>query len=281
MAVRIFVDSSSDITPELATELDIHVVPLTIHFGDQVYKDGVEISTTQFYDQLRKSKTSPNTSQPSPGEFLKLYNEYSAADDTILSFHISSKLSGTYQSAVLAAKQMTDRTIHVIDTRSVSMGVAFPAIYASRWAADGVDTAEILQRCDKMIASTRIHFLVDTLEYLQRNGRIGKAQALVGSILNIKPVLCLDDGEVAAADRVRGKTQAKARLVELAFAGVKPEGKYVCAVMDAVNPQVNADLMQVSKQRLPDAELYQAPLGPVVGTHGGPGTVGIILAQVI
>lgn len=281
MAVRIFVDSSSDITPELAAELGIHVVPLTIHFGDKVFKDGVDITPSLFYEQVRKTKTPPNTSQPSPGEFLKYYNEYSTAGDTILSFHISSKLSGTYQSAVLASKQITDRTIHVIDTLSVSMGVGIPAIYASRWAAEGVAVADILKRCAKMTASTRIYFLVDSLEYLQRNGRIGKAQVLVGSILSIKPVLCMDDGEVAAADRVRGKAQAMTRLIELAFGGVKQSQKYASAVMDAVNSKESAYLAQVVKQRLSDVDLYQAPLGPVVGTHAGPGTVGVILTEVM
>jgi DegV family protein with EDD domain len=279
MAVRIFVDSSSDITPELAAELNIHVVPLTIHFGDMVYKDRIDITPALFYEQIRKSKTPPNTSQPSPGEFLKIYEEHSSPGDTILSFHISSKLSGTYQSAVLASKQITDRTVHVIDTFSVSMGVAIPAVYAARWAATGVAVTEILSRCAKMIASTRIYFLVDTLEYLQRNGRIGKAQAVVGSLLNIKPVLCMDDGEVAAADRVRGKVQAKARLVDLAFSDVKQARKYACAVMDAVNPQERDALASITKERLPEVDLYQAPLGPVVGTHAGPGTVGIIITE--
>lgn len=278
MAVRFFTDSGADLPPHLAAACGIQIVPLTIHFGSRIYQDGVELTPTDFYRELRASADPPNTSQPSPGEFLSAYRQHSEPGDTLFSFHLSSKLSGTYQSAALAAKQLTDRTVHVIDTKSASLGIALPAIVAARAASQGVQPGEILAQAQAVINSTRIYFLVDTLEYLHRHGRIGKAQALMGGLLDIKPVLCVEDGLVCPADKVRGRVRALARVVELACKEIKPGHKYICAVPHADVPDVAAELVERLRQRLPDAEIIEAYLGPTIGTHAGPGALGIIIS---
>jgi DegV family protein with EDD domain len=279
MTIHVFTDSGADLPPSLASELAIHVVPLTIHFGDTQYKDSVELTTAEFYAKLQSSSESPNTSQPSPGEFLSAYQKHSNPGDTIFSFHLSSKLSGTYQSAVLAAKQLTDRSIHVIDTKSASMGIAVAAIFAARWAEQNMTPNDILANSQAIVAKTHIYFVVDTLEYLRRHGRIGKAQALVGSLLNIKPVLCLEDGVVTPADKVRGKTRAMGRLLELAFQHVKKDKQSVFAVLDTDGSETASGIVQAVHERVPNTEVFRSILGPTVGTHAGPGTIGLIVVE--
>jgi DegV family protein with EDD domain len=279
LTVRVFTDSGADLPPDLAQSLDIHVVPLTIHFGERLYKDGVDLPPAAFYEELKRSAEPPNTSQPSPGEFLAAYREHSAPRDVILSFHLSSKMSGTYQSAVLAARSLEDREAHVVDTGMASLGIALPAIYAARWAAEGIAPADILERCRQLLAGMRVYFLVGTLEYLQRHGRIGRAQALLGSLLNIKPVLAIEDGMVTGADKVRGTKKAVARLLELSFSHLQSDGRYAAAVVDAEEPDIAATLTAAVQQQIPDVDFYRGQLGATIGTHAGPGTVGLILAR--
>lgn len=279
MAIRFFVDSGSDLPTSLARDLGIVVVPLTIHFGDRAYKDGVELSPSDFYHELESSVVPPNTSQPSPGEFLAAYQEHTEPGDTVFSFHLSSQMSGTYQSAVLAARQLPDRDMHVIDTRQASLGIALPAILGARWAAMGASVEEIRAKTQALLAKVRVYFMVDTLEYLQRHGRIGRAQALVGGLLNIKPVLSITDGVVSPVERVRGKKQALARVCELVLSHVREGESYVSAVLDAKEPEAAASIAASVQSHCPGIEVFRATLGATIGTHAGPGTVGVYLAS--
>ncbi len=277
MAIKVFVDSGADLRGDLIQAMGIVAVPLSIHFGAAVYKDSVDLMPDDFYRLLATSPDLPNTSQPSPGDFLQAYTQHSQPGDTIFSFHMSSKLSGTYQSALIAARQITDRTVHVLDTNSASLGVALPAIMAVRWAAAGVPVAEIYDRVSAMIRDQAVYFLVDTLEYLHRHGRIGKAQALFGSLLNIKPVLTISEGVVAPVDKVRGQSRALVRLLELAKARATPDKHLAFAIVDAGVPAVAGELQTDLQAVYPAAEFFRASLGPTIGTHVGPGTVGIII----
>lgn len=279
MAIRFFVDSGSDLPAKLAAALGIVVVPLSIHFGDLVYRDGVDLTPTEFFRLLRSSSTAPNTSQPSPGEFLAAYEQHSEPGDTILSFHLSSEMSGTYQSAVLAARELADRAVHVVDTRLASLGIALPAILGARWAADGATVEEILTKTQALLSNVSVYFVVDTLEYLERHGRIGRAQALLGSLLRVKPVLTIEDGVVAPADRVRGRKKALARLLELAFADLVEGEKYAGIVVDAEEPVAAAELTDQVTARIPGIEVFRAQLGATIGTHAGPGTLGLFLIR--
>lgn len=278
MTIRFFVDSGADLPASIESPLPIVTVPLSVHFGDRVYKDGVDLSLSEFYRQLRDSPVPPNTSQPSPGEFLTAYTGNSDPGDTLFSFHLSSRLSGTYQSAVLAARQLTDRRVIVVDTGLASSGIAVPAILGGRWAAEGASVEEIQERSQQLIAGVRVFFLVDTLEYLQRNGRIGRAQALVGSLLNIKPVLTISDGYVAPADKVRGRARAQDRLLELLVQGATPEREYFAVVVESEGSEGADELTDRIRQAVPTVkEILRTALGATIGTHAGPGTIGAFL----
>lgn len=280
MAVHVVTDSTADLTPELIKEFGVtspvHIVPLTIHFGEEEYRDGVDLSTEEFYRKLRESHQMPRTSQPSPAAFIDVYSQVSQPGETILSFHISSKLSGTYQSALLAARQFDDRRIEVVDTRSASLGVGLIALRAAELAERGAEPDEILILCREMINHSRVFFLVDTLEYLQKNGRIGKAQAIVGGLLNVKPILTLEDGVVAPLDKVRGKAKARARLLERLIEGTSPDSVAAGAVVHAQAPEEADSLTQAVAAQFPTSRIVTGQLGPTVGTHVGPGTLGVV-----
>jgi DegV family protein with EDD domain len=277
VAIRVFSDSGSDIRPDFAKQLGITVVPLSAHFGEAVYKDGVDLMPDEFYRLLVTSQVLPNTSQPSPGDFLTAYKQNSEPGDILFSIHLSSKLSGTYQSAVLAAKQLTDREVRVIDTRSASLGEAIPVIMAARWAKSEVRPEIIEQRVQYMIHNQVLYFVVDTLEYLHRHGRIGKAQTLMGSLLNIKPVLTLDDGVVSPVEKVRGQSRALTRAMQLLKENTPEAKSYIAGVVDANVPEIADELAAQLKEYFPSAELLRATLGPTIGIHAGPGTIGIMI----
>lgn len=279
MAIRFFVDSAADVPGDIARALGIVAVPLSIHFGDRIFKDGVDLSPEAFLRKLRESSDPPHTSQPSPGELLTAYETHSRPGDTLFSFHLSSKLSGTYQSAVLASRQLQDRQIYVVDTGLASMGIGLPAIMGARWAAQGEPAEEILRKSERLIAQTSSFFLVDSLEYLARHGRIGRAQGLVGSMLSIKPVLCIEDGMVGVADRLRGLPRALDRLVELTLTDIRDDSSYICAIPDADQAELADEIEARLRQRIPSLEIIRAPLGATISTHAGPGTIGTVFTR--
>ncbi len=280
MAIHVVTDSTADLTPELlqayGVEGHVHIVPLTVHFGDREYQSGVDLSTSEFYELLAHSQEMPRTSQPSPAAFVEAYTNISQPGDTIISFHLSSKLSGTYQSALLAARQLPDRRIEVIDTRTVSLALALIVLEAAVGVRKGCEPDVIVARSREMMGSAHLYFLVDTLEYLRRNGRIGKAQALVGGLMNVKPILTLEDGVVSPVDRVRGAAKARARLLDRLTQAATGD-VYVGAVMHARAANEAESLREALQDSFGKARLFVAELGPTVGTHAGPGTLGVIL----
>ena len=284
MSVHIITDSTSDLTPALLEAYGlagrVHIAPITVHFGDEEFLSGITISTEEFYARIEETKVMPRTSQPSPAAFMDLYRSVSSPGDTILSFHISSKMSGTYQSALLAAKHLGDRRVEVVDTKSASLGVGIIAIRAALAVAKGETADAALALSRELIARQRVYFLVDTLEYLQKNGRIGKAQALLGGLLNIKPLLTVDDGVVAPAEKVRGQAKARARLFERAAEYLRAELKSgestVSAVVHARAPEAAEELRARLAAEFPNVTFVLAELGPTIGSHTGPGALGAI-----
>lgn len=207
--VKIVTDSTADLPKELASKHEIAVVPLKVIFNDEEpLRDGVDIETEQFYRRQVEKKEYSRTSQPAPAEFYKVYSELSAGGGSIISIHLSSTLSGTCQSARTAREMLPEADIDVIDSKSASMGLGLIVLEAARAAGDGKTKKEILGLVNKMISSAQVYFVVDTLEYLARGGRIGKAQALLGTILSIKPLLCLKEGLVEPLEKIRGKSRA-------------------------------------------------------------------------
>lgn len=275
--IKIVTDSTADIPKHLADELDITVVPLKVHFGEESFVEGVDITAEAFYDKLAAADQLPTTSQPSPADFLDVYKKTAAEPgDEIISIHISAALSGTYQSAVLA-KQLLEEEIpvHIVDTRYASFGHGMMVVTAARAAREGKPAEEILELIEKKRAESRIYFIVDTLQYLYKGGRIGKASALFGSLLNIKPILTIDDaGEVAPVDKVRGQKNALARMIELL------QRDFGDRAIELYVGHANAREAAEELKNLIVAKMNAEPksyidVGAVIGTHAGPGTLAV------
>jgi len=269
--VKIVTDSTSDLPPDVAKKLGITVVPLYVHFGEEVYKDGVDISPDQFYRRLTEGPILPKTSTPSPDTFKQLYNDLAQDANGILSLHIASKLSATYESAMVG-KDGVDCQISVVDSLTTSMGLGLLAIIAARAANDGATLHAIVELIYATIPKVRVFFTVDTLEYLRKGGRIGTAQWLLGSLLKIKPVLEVIDGHVAgiakarshakAIDKVRNLTESLGKIEEM-------------AVVYNTTPEESESLAKSVGHLISEEKVFYATLGPVIGTYSGPGAIGI------
>jgi DegV family protein with EDD domain len=274
--IRIVSDSTADIPLSLREELGIEMVPLKIHFGSETYLDAVTLQSEQFYEKLKAASALPTTSQPSPLEFFEVYKKLAEEDPDveIISIHLSSALSGTYQSAVLAGSMLEEQAkVHIVDSLSASYGIGALVVAAAEAAREGKSVAEILEVIRVLRANYHIYFLVNTLEFLQKGGRIGKASALFGSLLNIKPILSIDpDGEVVAVERVRGQKKAMARIVELLGAGLSGRPIHL-NVAHSNNPEAAEQLRKLIEQQFEVSSVAYIALGPVIGTHAGPGTV--------
>ena len=248
------------------------VVPLTLHLGGESLLDGVDITAAEFYQRLPATTVHPSTSQPSPGRFAEAYKALLADHVAVVSIHISEKLSGTYESARQGAEMTDSRRVHVVDSELVSMSLGLVTLVASAMAAGGSDAQTIEDKVVSMRHQVQTYFSVATLEFLRRGGRIGRASALLGSVLQVKPVLCIRDGLVTPLERVRTFDRALNRIVELTRE--VDQGAGVCVIVG--HADALADAERVARQLEPIAEtLMIQPLGPVVGAHGGPGVVGV------
>lgn len=279
--IHVVTDSGGDLPLEVRERLGINVVPLTVQFGDEIFKDGMEISTSEFYTRLKADSLIPSTCQPSPADFVEVYEQIAKPGDTIISIHLSSKMSGTYQSAVLASS-MIDPAIQVkaIDSKAASMGIGLVAVAAAEAIQAEKSLDEILEDVQHAIDHLQVYFVVDTLEYLQKNGRIGMASALVGTLLNIKPILTLVDGQVAPFEKVRGKTKALKRIRELSadFTKQYPDRKLRAALSHADNyTEAKKVADELAKILDLDGDVLIGDIGPTIGVHTGPGTVALFL----
>ena len=278
MAVKVVTDSTSDLPPDLAASLGITVLPVNVHFGTTVFKDGVEMTADEFYDRLVTGTELPTTSAPSIGEFIQLYEDVGRQSDEILSIHISSKLSGTYNSAIQGQKQVnTAASIEVVDSQQASMGLGMTAIAAARAAAQGADLKEVTNVATRAISQAQCTALMDTLEFLQRGGRVGRARALFGSILNIKPMIIVRDGEVHELGKARTFAKALVRLQAVARESAPIDS---LSVLHATSPQIAQQMAEdLSGLLTVDKKPFIARFGPALGTHLGPGAVGISLLR--
>jgi DegV family protein with EDD domain len=275
MTVRIVTDSVADIPSQVAKELRITVVPLNIRFGTQVYHDGVDLTADQFFDKLAKSKTLPVTSVPSPGIFTETYEKLSEVTDEILVITLTSKLSGTYevakQSAGLLKRQCR---IEVIDSQTAIMGEGLITIAAAKAAQAGVSFDDILDTVHHNIPRVELRAAFDTLEYLQRGGRIGKAQALLGSILSINPIIGIKDGEVFPFGRERSRTKAIGHLYDfvMSYSDIEEIAvEYALAFNEAEK------LVERLASKFPKERIYCSRTSPVISTHTGPGLLAVVV----
>ena len=270
--VAIVTDSTSDLPPQLVKSRSITVVPLTLDFEGRSLLDGVEIRPTEFYRKLPNATTHPTTSQPSPARFADTYSALLADHAAIVSIHISEKLSGTYASAVQGAEMADSSRVIVINSQLVSMSLGLLTLAASQLAAQGLDAAAVAEKITAVRDDVQTYFSVATLEFLRRGGRIGRASALLGSVLQVKPVLCIRDGLVTPLERVRTFDRALNRIVELTRE--VDRGKGLCVIVGHADAEADAE--RVARELEPVTEtLMIQPLGPVVGAHAGPGVVGV------
>jgi DegV family protein with EDD domain len=273
--VAVVTDSTANMPENLLQEYDIQVIPLTVNWEGESLLDGVDIQQDAFYQRLQTAKEMPTTSQPSVGQFIEFFTKVAETADSIVGIFISEALSGTMDSARSAVKEMPEVPIEVVDSRSAAMGLALIVSEAARMAAAGKDYKEIAEIARATVPKVRLLFVVDTLEFLHRGGRIGGAQRLVGSVLSIKPILHLVDGKIESLASVRTKRKAIDRLLEIVGdeSGWKPEVHY--GVLDAMAPETGDMVFDRIKQQGQPAELLRSGISPVIGTHIGPGAVGV------
>ena len=274
--IALVTDSSTYIPKEETVGLDIHVIPLWLIWDDDRLRDGVDIQPAEFYQRLRGSKTMPSSSQPSAGEFITLFKHLSDEYDAIVATLVSSRISGTVASALAAQQELPDLNIKVVDTLSVSMGLGFCVLAAAKAAAQGKNLDEVVQTAERL--SKRINFLfaVDTLEFLRRGGRIGGAKALLGSALSIKPLLHFMEGQIEPLMQVRTKKKALATMLDIAEERLSGKAMAEAAVLDVDTVQEGDQVAEMVRQRFSLAKVMRSTVSPVVGTHAGPGTVGLV-----
>ena len=270
--VTIVTDSAGDIPLDIAADLGIVVVPLSIRFGDQEYTDCVDLTPSDFWAKCASSSTLPETAAPSPGSFAKAFEAARAAGAAgVVCLTLSAELSGTYQSAVTAAESFEGFDVAVVDTRAVTMAEGLLTILAAEVARDGAAVADIVTLITESIERVGVVGALDTLEHLKKGGRVGGAQALLGSMLSIKPLLELKDGRVSEAGRQRTRAKALSHLAKV----VTEAGPYArLAVAHGSAPDVENLLAQLDGIEC-DSPLIVTEIGSVVGTHGGPGIIGI------
>jgi len=273
MTVKIVTDSSADLPAELAQELGITVVPLYVRFGEEVYREQVDISLDEFYQKLEHGSIHPVTIQPSPQDFATAYQEVAPGADGIVSIHISSKLSGTYNAA-LQGKTMMEKgcPIEVIDSQLVTVGLGLICIAAAKMANAGESLTSVVEEVKQMLPNTRLLGLLDTLKYLALGGRIGKAKALLGSVLNVKPMITVKEGEVLPAGQARSRSKGIERLFN--FAGSASDIEDL-----AIAYNTTPDEAQALAERLGSIFTKEAVrvvrLGTTLGVHMGPGGLAI------
>lgn len=270
--VRIVTDSLADIPAPLLQELDITTIPCVVRFGDQEFHDRVDLFPSEFYQKLRHSPVLPSTSQPAIGIFEDMYRKLAETTDQILAIHTIASLSGIYNASRVAAENVKTAHIELIDSKQVTMALGWLVILAARAAKDGRPLEEIKQIVED--AKKRVHIIamLDTLEYAQRGGRLGKGKALVGTLLNVKPLLSVIDGEIMPVENVRTQKRALQRLTEIVLASGPIQE---LSVIHAEAPDHAKQLREMLAETFPEEHIVMSETGPVLGSHVGPGAVGI------
>ena len=270
----IVVDSTADFPDAQERYPNWRVVPLYVNFGTDSYKDGVDLTAAQFYDRLRTSPELPTTSQPTPGDFLEAYEQL-AEYERIFSVHIAASLSGTFQSAGTAAAQLGDGRVRTIDSESASIATAMLATSIQRRLERGTTDEEIDALVERYKRAHGLLFTVDTLEFLARGGRIGRAKAFAGELMHVKPILSIKDGEVLPVKRVRGNRKAFQEFVSTLDEQTRDEPGLRIGIAHADAPERMIEIEKMVRDRRPQATIeMESMLGAVIGAHAGPGTVG-------
>jgi DegV family protein with EDD domain len=269
VAVRVVTDSVADLPPQVAQELGIAVVPINVRFGTEVYRDGIDLTTEQFYERLKHSQTLPLTSVPTPAAYAEVYNKLAEETEEILVVAVSAKLSGTYAVALQSVGLLKRKCrVEVLDSRCAVMAQGFIAITAARAAQAGASLDEVLATARRNMPRVDFRAAFDTLEYLKRGGRIGKAQALLGSMLKVNPIIALREGEVFPIGRERSRAKAVEHLYKFATSYARVEGLAVEYAADVAEAE---RLIKRLSANFPKEIIYRTRPSPAIGTHTGPG----------
>jgi len=273
MTVKIIADSLGDIPANIVKELGITIIPINVIFGTECFRDGVDLTTDQFYEKLVHSKIMPTTAVPSLGTFAEIYEKVAQETDEFVVLTLSHKLSATYETALHAVEMMKKKCrVKVIDTLQVIMGEGLIAIAAARASKAGASFDEVVKLAEQNVPRSDVRMAFDTLEYLKRLGRIGAAQAFLGSMLKVNPVLTMKDGEVHPVVRERSRAKAIDHLYNFAtsFSGID-----AIAVEDATTPEEADALAERLKAKFPDKPIYRSKVSAVIGAHVGPRVVSV------
>jgi len=275
--IAIVTDSTADLTPELVEELGVTIVPLRVIFGNEAYREGVEITTEEFYERLVKSRQLPTTSAPSVGDFQEVYERLLKEADGIISIHISSKLSGTMQVAETARQSVAKpERIELVDSQATSVAIGFVVMEAVEAARAGAKLAEVKAAAESAVQRTQVWFMLDTLEYVRRGGRIGRARAYLGTLLRVKPILSFREGEVYPEERVRTRARGLERIIQWA---VRHQKVKRAVVAHATTLDEAESIRERLAMAFPNVKVHVVRFGPVIGTHGGPGTIGVVVME--
>ena len=273
MAVKIVTDSTCDLPPRMAQELGVAMVPLHVVFGDVSYREGIDITVEEFYEMLVKSRQLPTTSAPSVGDFQEVYERLLEETDSILSIHLSGKLSATVRIAQAAADSINKPgRIAVMDSQSMSVGMSFVIMEAAAAIRAGASLEEAKAAAKSVRDRLHVLFMLDTLEYVRRGGRIGRARAYLGTMLRVKPILAVREGELYPVERVRTRVHGVERIIQ---AAVRHQNVTMAAVAHATTPDEAELIAGRLAMAFPHAQVFVTRCGPVLGTHGGPGIVGV------
>ena len=273
MTVRIVTDSAADIPADVAAQESITVVPLTVRFGDESFVSGVQLTPDEFWQKLPTTSEAPSTAAPSAGDFQEAFEKLLADGASgIVALHLSSKLSATYQSAVVAAQAVGEDRVQVVDTLAVSAGTGLLALHAAKRAASGASAKDIASEINGMRENVRLFGAIDTLEYLRRGGRIGGAQALLGTMLKVKPVISLHDGVVEPVARVRTRVKALEHIADTVAKDAGKIARLIVITGDASDTDKLVSLIEPTV-KVPPSDVWT--FGPIVGAHAGPGIVGV------
>lgn len=275
MKIAVVTDSTAYLTLEERDQYNIHVIPLSVHLEDGTYDEEVEITTTEFYDKVRNSKVFPKTTQPSIGKFTELFEELGKEYDEVISIHLSSGISGTFQGAVQAANMVEGIKVHVFDSEISCSPQGFYAKTASEMASKGASVEEILQKLEEIKTKMKAYFVVDDLSHLQRGGRLSSAAAFVGGLLQIKPVLHFENKVIVPFEKIRTKKKALKRVEELL---AEDAAKYEQLQGMVIHANCEADGKRWIDElavKYPNVDFHLSHFGPVIGTHLGEGSLGM------
>jgi DegV family protein with EDD domain len=273
MKTAVVTDSTAYIPKDLRDKLDIHMIPLSVIFGTETYREEMEITASEFFEEV-KNRELPTTSQPPVGEFVQLFEQLSKDYDSVVSIHLSSGISGTFQGAVSAGEMVENIDVFAFDSEISCMVQGFYVLEAAQMAQEGKGPEEIIARLDEMKKTLYAYFMVDDLSHLQRGGRLSSAQALIGSLLQVKPLLHFEDKKIVPFEKIRTRKKAMRRMVDLLVEASAGE-EYRAVIIHANREQEALEWKKELEAELPNVEFVISYFGPVIGTHLGEGSMGL------